>query len=71
MAHILTNKTDKAERDRVIDDFHKQSITCLICTNVLARGIDVSEVDLVIHYDEPIINFCSWTSQTHPSTCTA
>ena len=67
VAHILINKMDKAERDRVIDDFRKQSITCLICTNVLARGIDVPEVDLVINYDVPIINFCGWKEPDIPN----
>jgi ATP-dependent RNA helicase DDX19/DBP5 len=28
----------------------------LISTNVLARGIDVPEVDIVINYDVPVIS---------------
>ena len=46
---------DQEKRDKLIDDFRKTTITTLICTNVLARGIDVPEVDLVINYDVPII----------------
>ena len=38
------------------DLFRKQEITTLISTNVLARGIDVPEVDLVINYEVPYIN---------------
>ena len=38
-----------------MDEFRKCTITCLISTNVLARGIDVPEVDLVINYDVPVI----------------
>lgn len=40
----------------MIDDFRRETITSLICTNVLARGIDVPEVDLVINYDVPFIS---------------
>ena len=39
----------------MIDDFRKTTISSLICTNVLARGIDVPEVDLVINFDVPAI----------------
>ena len=55
-AEILTGQIDQGKRDRIIDDFRKTSITTLICTNVLARGIDVPEVDLVINYEVPYIS---------------
>ena len=54
-AKILIGKMDQADRDKVIDDFRREVINSLICTNVLARGIDVPEVDLVINFDVPII----------------
>ena len=54
-AQQLTGNAAQAERDKIIDDFRKLTTTSLICTNVLARGIDVPEVDLVINYHVPII----------------
>ena len=35
-------------------------ITTLICTNTLACGIDVPEVDLVISYDVPFLSTVGW-----------
>jgi len=35
-------------------------INTLVSTNVLARGIDVPEVDLVINYEVPYINDCGF-----------
>lgn len=55
-AEKLIGGIDAAERDKIIDNFRKTTITSLICTNVLARGIDVPEVDLVINYDVPYIS---------------
>eukprot|EP01117_Protostelium_nocturnum_P018492 TRINITY_DN7745_c0_g1_i1.p1 TRINITY_DN7745_c0_g1~~TRINITY_DN7745_c0_g1_i1.p1 ORF type:complete len:504 (-),score=187.27 TRINITY_DN7745_c0_g1_i1:154-1638(-) len=42
------------DRDVVIDQFRDAKIKVLIATNVLARGIDISQVMLVINYDLPM-----------------
>lgn len=52
-ATILIGGMETKQRDLIIDSFRKGCFTCLISTNVLARGIDVPEVDLVINYDVP------------------
>ncbi|KAF9935783.1 RNA helicase required for poly(A+) mRNA export [Mortierella alpina] len=41
------------ERDDIIADFRSMKSKVLITTNVLARGIDISTVNLVINYDLP------------------
>jgi ATP-dependent RNA helicase DDX19/DBP5 len=46
----LTGAFDGATRDTVIDSFRNGLAKVLITTNVLARGIDVSTVNLVINY---------------------
>ena len=46
----------QSERDVIIDKFRKNEFNVLISTNVLARGIDVPEVDIVISYDVPYIS---------------
>eukprot|EP01088_Endostelium_zonatum_P022533 TRINITY_DN978_c0_g1_i3.p1 TRINITY_DN978_c0_g1~~TRINITY_DN978_c0_g1_i3.p1 ORF type:complete len:709 (-),score=262.30 TRINITY_DN978_c0_g1_i3:15-2141(-) len=40
-------------RDKVMDSFRKGETKVLITTNVLARGIDVSQVTLVVNFDLP------------------
>lgn len=54
-AKVLIGGIEAKERDAIIDDFRKGNFTTLISTNVLARGIDVPEVDLVINYDVPVV----------------
>ena len=41
------------DRDKAIDNFRSGDTRVLISTNVLARGIDVPEVDLVVNFDCP------------------
>ncbi|KAI8054124.1 ATP-dependent RNA helicase DBP5 [Syncephalis plumigaleata] len=50
----LHGKQEPAERDFVIDSFRKGDSKVLITTNVLARGIDISQVNMVVNYDLPI-----------------
>ena len=52
--HIMFGgKMSKEERDDVIDKFRKGEIMILITTNLLARGLDVPQVQLVINFDVP------------------
>ncbi|KAJ2615565.1 RNA helicase required for poly(A+) mRNA export [Coemansia sp. RSA 1365] len=51
---FLHGNMDTAERDRVMDQFRKGEIKVLITTNVIARGIDIQQVNLVINYDIPL-----------------
>ncbi|KAI8329614.1 P-loop containing nucleoside triphosphate hydrolase protein [Choanephora cucurbitarum] len=50
----LHGKMLPEERDKVMDDFRRGEFKVLITTNVLARGIDISQVSLVINYDLPL-----------------
>ena len=59
-AKILMGGLDNTERDTMIDNFRQGVFTTLISTNVLARGIDVPEVDIVINYDVPMLKQCGF-----------
>lgn len=52
-SYIMFSKMSKEERDATITKFRNQEINVLITTNLIARGIDVPEVELVINYDVP------------------
>lgn len=43
-------------RDRVMGDFRGGKITCLVATDVVGRGIDVTNISHIINYDLP--SFC-------------
>ncbi|XP_060817298.1 probable ATP-dependent RNA helicase DDX55 homolog isoform X3 [Bombus pascuorum] len=51
----------KNKRYKVFNDFRSIESGILICTDVMARGIDISEVDWVLQYDPP----CSASSFVH------
>ncbi|KAJ3090572.1 RNA helicase required for poly(A+) mRNA export [Quaeritorhiza haematococci] len=51
---VLHGKLDTVDRDQVIDDYRNGKFKVLITTNVLARGIDILQVNLVINFDLPL-----------------
>ena len=50
----LHGSKEVGERDTTIDDFREGRSKVLITTNVIARGIDIAQVNLVINYDIPL-----------------
>ena len=52
----LHGAKDAHERDKVIDSFREGRDKVLITTNVVARGIDIPQVNMVVNYDLPLMN---------------
>eukprot|EP00762_Andalucia_godoyi_P004060 ANDGO_06279.mRNA.1 DEAD-box ATP-dependent RNA helicase 2 len=44
---------DQTQRNKVMDDFRKGEARVLIATDLWSRGLDVSQISLVINYDVP------------------
>jgi len=49
----LSGDISQAERERVLSEFRENKLKLLLCTDVAARGIDVTHVTHVIVYDHP------------------
>ena len=50
---VIHSDLSQAERDAVVQKFIAGKIWILICTELMARGIDFKGVNLVINYDFP------------------
>ena len=44
---------DQATRTRVLNEFRSKKLSILVATDVLSRGIDIEDIDLVVNYDVP------------------
>ena len=55
------------ERDETMQKFRNQEINVLITTNLLSRGIDVPEIELVINFDVPFLKINN-SIQADPET---
>ena len=49
----ITGKMTQEQRDEVLKAFRAKEARVLFSTNVVARGIDIPDVDAVIHFDMP------------------
>ena len=52
-AHAMHSDLEQHERDQVMLDFKNGKIEVLVATDVVSRGIDVTDIPLVINYDVP------------------
>ena len=50
----LSGDLQQAQRTRTLDAFRVGTVTTLVATDVAARGIDVPDVQLVVHADPPM-----------------
>jgi len=44
---------DQKMRENVLRNFKNRTIKILVATDILSRGIDVEDIDLIINYDVP------------------
>lgn len=44
---------EQTQREQVLLDFRNRKVKVLVATDILSRGIDVEDIDLVINYDVP------------------
>ncbi len=52
-SHAISSNLEQDKREEVLRDFRSKKIRILVATDVMSRGIDVKEINLVINYDVP------------------
>lgn len=52
-AKAIHSDLDQQEREDVLLQFRSKSLQVLVATNILSRGIDIEDIDLVVNYDVP------------------
>lgn len=52
-AAAMHSDLEQTERDKVMLDFKARRIGVLVATDIVARGIDIDDIEMVINYDAP------------------
>jgi ATP-dependent RNA helicase RhlE len=52
---VIHGNKDQNTRLNAINDFRADDVKIMVATDVVARGIDIREIDLVINFDVPLI----------------
>ena len=49
----ISSDFEQTEREQILNKFRSRSVRVLVATDVMARGIDIKEINLVINFDVP------------------
>jgi len=49
----ISSDLEQSVRERILIDFRNRKINILVATDVLSRGIDIEDIELVMNYDVP------------------
>jgi len=52
-ASAISSDLDQKDREKVLLEFRARNIRVLVGTDVISRGIDIKDIDLVINFDVP------------------
>lgn len=52
-AEAISSDLEQADREKVLLGFRSKRIRILVATDVMSRGIDVKDINLVVNYDVP------------------
>ncbi len=52
-AGVIHSDLEQTEREEVLRQFRSRNIEVLVATDIIARGIDIPDVDVVINFDVP------------------
>ncbi|MGE0077168.1 MAG: DEAD/DEAH box helicase [Bacteroidales bacterium] len=52
-AKAIHSDLDQKQREEVLREFRSRKIQILVATDIISRGIDIEDIDLVVNYDVP------------------
>lgn len=52
-AKAIHSDLDQKQREEVLREFRNRKIQILVATDIISRGIDIEDIDLVVNYDVP------------------
>ncbi len=53
LVRSISSDLEQKERENVLQGFRSRKVRILVATDVMSRGIDVKDIDLIVNYDVP------------------